>query len=161
MIGMCPGEYRKITVPANHAFGNKVIQIPDGRYLKPPVTLIVHATLIQIFRQTQKEIDSAFNIWDTDNDDRLNKQELLNIFKVFIQIVGKNKMGNLDKMLDQWFGMLDVDHNGFITKDEFLKSEHTAADPKSAEMFQSFVKRYMSMLKTTSSTRDKKIKDEL
>lgn len=70
-------------------------------------------------------------------------------------------MGNLDMMLDQWFGMLDVDHNGFITKDEFLKSEHTAADPKSAEMFQSFVKRYMSMLKTTSSTRDKKIKDEL
>lgn len=31
MIGMCPGEYRKITVPANHAFGNKVIQIPDGQ----------------------------------------------------------------------------------------------------------------------------------
>ncbi|CAC5377633.1 FKBP14 [Mytilus coruscus] len=125
MIGMCPGEYRKITVPANHAYGNKVIKIPDGRRLNPPVTIIAHATLIQIFRQTQKEIDSAFNIWDTDSDDRLNKKELLNIFEVLTQLVGKDSTGNIDTMLDQWFGVLDADHNGFITKDEFTKAEKT------------------------------------
>ncbi|XP_052089338.1 peptidyl-prolyl cis-trans isomerase FKBP7-like isoform X2 [Mytilus californianus] len=161
MIGMCPGEYRKITVPANHAYGNTVIKIPDGRHLKPPVTIIVHATLIQIFRQTQKEIDSAFDIWDTDGDDRLSEKELLNIFEAFTQIAGKDRIGKIDKMLDQWFGLLDGDRNGFITKDEFVKAESTEADPISSEMFQNLAKRYISMLKTRSSTRDKKIKDEL
>jgi FKBP-type peptidyl-prolyl cis-trans isomerase 2 len=34
IIGMCPGEYRKITVPPEEAYGDKKIKMPDGMFLK-------------------------------------------------------------------------------------------------------------------------------
>ena len=77
------------------------------------IACIVHNL---INRNMTKELRKCFIQFDTNGDGRLDKQELINGLK----LVDKNN--NLEQEVERVMNIIDVDGNGFIEYEEFLRA---------------------------------------
>jgi len=77
------------------------------------IAFIVHNL---ISRNMTKELRKCFIQFDTNGDGRLDKQELINGLKT---VDTKN---NLEQEVDRVMNIIDVDGNGFIEYEEFLRA---------------------------------------
>ena len=77
------------------------------------IAFIVHNL---INRNMTKELRKCFIQFDSNGDGRLDKQELINGLK------SVDKNNNLEKEVDRVMNIIDVDGNGFIEYEEFLRA---------------------------------------
>ena len=67
-------------------------------------------------------IDSMWTKYDTNNNNVLEKSQAIKFIKdLFNECMGEGDLELTDEDLDMLFEDLDVDQNGFVSRDEFRK----------------------------------------
>lgn len=86
---------------------------------------------------------------------------MASIINVYTQLSGHGRVGDTDDLIDEWFIAMDKNNDSYVTMDELFGMKHASFDVKATEMLQSLLKKYMSQVKPTLNTEEKRSLDEL
>lgn len=118
LIGVCPGERRKLTIPSHLGYGD----IGAGELIPPKSTLIFEVECLAV-----EDGPAPVNIFkeiDLNNDNQLSREELSDYLKKQVPEGGTHDIPDQDKLVEDIFQHEDRDKNGFISHDEFSGPKH-------------------------------------
>ena len=120
LLGVCPGERRKLTIPSHLGYGD----IGAGELIPPKSTLIFEVECLAI-----EDGPAPVNIFkeiDLNNDNQLSREELSDYLKKQVPegAAGTHDLPDQDKLVEDIFQHEDRDKNGFISHEEFSGPKH-------------------------------------
>ncbi|XP_018495682.1 uncharacterized protein LOC100907240 isoform X2 [Galendromus occidentalis] len=119
--GMCVGEKRKLTIPAELGYGER----GAGDKIPPGSNLVFEVELLKI-EEGPKTVN-IFKEIDSNSDQQLSKDEVSTYLKQQLpaaQAAGMADLPETEKMVADIFDHEDTDHNGFISHAEFSGPKH-------------------------------------
>ncbi|XP_038607849.1 peptidyl-prolyl cis-trans isomerase FKBP7 [Tachyglossus aculeatus] len=120
MMGMCPGEKRKVTIPPSLAYGNE--GYAQGN-IPPNATLIFDIELYAVTKGPRSL--ETFNQIDLDSDKKLSKTEINHYLKKEFEKDDKPRDQSYhDSVLEDIFKKNDHDGDGFISSKEYNVYQH-------------------------------------
>ncbi|XP_040601588.1 peptidyl-prolyl cis-trans isomerase FKBP7 isoform X1 [Mesocricetus auratus] len=123
MMGMCPGEKRKVIIPPSFAYGKEGYEPLAKGKIPPNATLMFEIELYAVTKgprsiETFKEID-------TDNDRQLSKAEIeLYLEKDFEKDAKPRDKSYQNAVLEDIFKKNDHNRDGFISPKEYNIHQH-------------------------------------
>lgn len=126
LVDMCVGERRKLTIPAELAYGDK----GAGNVIPGGATLTFDVELINI--GDSAPTTNVFKEIDMDQDKMLSREEVSEYLKKQMVAAGegeaadevKKMLEDHDKLVEEIFQHEDKDKNGFISYAEFSGPKH-------------------------------------
>nr|XP_046916501.1 LOW QUALITY PROTEIN: FK506-binding protein 2-like [Dermatophagoides farinae] len=120
LLGVCPGERRKLPIPSHLGYGD----IGAGELIPPKSTLIFEVECLAI-----EDGPAPVNIFkeiDLNNDNQLSREELSDYLKKQVPegAAGTHDLPDQDKLVEDIFQHEDRDKNGFISHEEFSGPKH-------------------------------------
>ena len=141
LIGICPGEKRKLTIPSHLGYGD----VGAGESIPPKSTLLFEVECIAV-----EDGPAPVNIFkeiDMNSDNQLSREEVMIfsmiMFGIEIKILfflvlqlsdylkkqvpegaHNNEIPDQDKLVEDIFQHEDRDKNGYISHDEFSGPKH-------------------------------------
>merc|ERR1719312_1523355 len=109
---MCPGDKRKLIIPAEMGYGKD----GAGDVIPPDATLFFDVECLEIGDAPPQP--NIFKIIDSDADNQISKQEILTYLEKEIpadQLEGQDP----NNIADEIFSHEDADKDGFISHEEF------------------------------------------
>lgn len=119
LLGICPGEKRKLTIPSHLGYGD----MGAGESIPPKSTLIFEVECVSV-----DDGPAPVNIFkeiDSDSDNQLSREELSNYLKKQVPEGARSSdIPDQDKLIEDIFTHEDRDKNGYISHDEFSGPKH-------------------------------------
>ncbi|KAI2804703.1 Peptidyl-prolyl cis-trans isomerase fkbp14 [Blomia tropicalis] len=119
LIGICPGEKRKLTIPSHLGYGD----VGAGESIPPKSTLLFEVECIAV-----EDGPAPVNIFkeiDMNSDNQLSREELSDYLKKQVpEGAHNNEIPDQDKLVEDIFQHEDRDKNGYISHDEFSGPKH-------------------------------------
>lgn len=116
LLDMCPGDKRKLTIPADMGYGDR----GAGDVIPPGATLLFDVELISIGDAPPQV--NVFKQIDIDDDAHLSKEEVLEYLKA--QIPAEETDQDPHKITEEIFHHEDKDRDGQISHEEFSGPKH-------------------------------------
>lgn len=117
--GMCVGEKRRLTIPANLAYG----KIGDGKNVPAGADLIYDVEVIHI--QKGKTPPNIFAKIDINHDKKLSRDEMANFILETGRSVTLRGASEIDDVVSEIFKLEDVNEDGFVDIGEFSGPKKT------------------------------------
>lgn len=118
LVGMCPGDKYKLTIPPELGYGDR----GAGDVIPPGATLIFDVELISI--GDAPPVVNVFKQIDSDSDDHLSKEEVLEYIKVQLPAEEIENGQDPHKITEEIFHHEDKDRDGYISHEEFSGPKH-------------------------------------
>ena len=126
LTNMCVGEKRKLTIPADLAYGDR----GAGKVIPGGATLVFDVELLNV--GDQAPTTNVFKEIDQDQDKQLSRDEVSEYLKKQMAAAEgaeggddiKQMMSDHEKLVEEIFQHEDKDKNGFISHDEFSGPKH-------------------------------------
>jgi len=121
LLGMCPGEKRKLTIPPHLGYGDT----GAGERIPPKSTLIFEVECISV--DAGPAPVNVFKEIDDNNDNLLSREEVSSYLKKQLPQAAEAGLDDLpdqDKLVEEIFQHEDKDKNGFISHEEFSGPKH-------------------------------------
>jgi len=115
---MCPGDKRKLVIPADKGYGDN----GAGDVIPPGATLHFDVECIAV-----KEAPPQPNIFkaiDSDEDKMITKEEIMSYIKNEIPEEQLAEGQTFDRIADEIFEHEDKDKDGYISHEEFSGPKH-------------------------------------
>lgn len=118
LIGICPGEKRKLHIPSDLAYGD----VGAGDLIPPKSSLVFEVECVSI--EDGPPLINIFKEIDSDKDNQLSRDELSEYLKKQVPEGTNADMPDQDKLVEDIFLHEDKDKDGFISHDEFSGPKH-------------------------------------
>ncbi|UXI14623.1 hypothetical protein NH340_JMT00566 [Sarcoptes scabiei] len=118
LIGICPGEKRKLHIPSDLAYGD----VGAGDLIPPKSSLVFEVECVSI--EDGPPLINIFKEIDSDKDNQLSRDELSEYLKKQVPEGTSADMPDQDKLVEDIFLHEDKDKDGFISHDEFSGPKH-------------------------------------
>jgi len=124
LTDMCPGEKRKLTIPASLGYGDR----GAGNVIPPGATLHFEVELVSINQAPPPS--NVFKQIDLDEDNQLSKEEVVDYIKKHIppsdaaDHEAKENPQDPHRITEEIFQHEDQDRDGYISFDEFSGPKH-------------------------------------
>lgn len=124
LTDMCPGEKRKLTIPASLGYGDR----GAGNVIPPGATLHFDVELVSINQAPPPS--NVFKQIDLDEDNQLSKEEVVDYIKKHIppsdaaDPEAKENPQDPHRITEEIFQHEDQDRDGYISFDEFSGPKH-------------------------------------
>jgi len=118
LLDMCPGDKRKLTIPADLAYGDR----GAGDVIPPGATLYFDVELVEI--GDAPPVVNVFKQIDADSDDQLSKEEVLKYIETQLPADQITEDQNPQKITEEIFHHEDKDRDGLISHEEFSGPKH-------------------------------------
>jgi len=118
LLDMCPGDERKLTIPADKGYGDQ----GAGDVIPGGATLYFDVKLISIGEAPAQV--NIFKAIDKDNDSKLTKEEVLEYIEEQLPADQRTDEQNPEAITDEIFDHEDKDKDGVISHEEFSGPKH-------------------------------------
>jgi len=118
LLDMCPGDERKLTIPADKGYGAQ----GAGDVIPPDATLYFDVKLVEINEAPAQA--NVFKAIDKDNDDKLTKEEVLEYIEEQLPEEQRQEGQDPVSITEEIFDHEDKDKDGVISHEEFSGPKH-------------------------------------
>lgn len=118
LVDMCPGDKYRLTIPPELGYGDR----GAGDVIPPGATLVFEVELISI--GDSPPVVNVFKQIDSDSDEHLSKEEVLEYIKVQLPAEEIENGQDPHKITEEIFHHEDKDRDGYISHEEFSGPKH-------------------------------------
>jgi len=120
LLGMCPKEKRKLTIPSHLGYGDS----GAGDRIPPKATLVFEVECLNI--EDGPTPVNVFKEIDANDDNQLSREEVSTYLKKQMPDAAKSgaDLPDQDKLVEEIFQHEDQDKNGYISHEEFSGPKH-------------------------------------